>query len=80
MLGGRFPRGGHEHRDRATDVSTVPVPPALLGEELDGLVQDRRVGAPVVDHRPEERILGRRGEPQPALARLHAVRVAGDAC
>ena len=77
-VGGLFPRGGDEHGDRAADVSAFPMPPTLLGEELDGLVQDGRVGTPVVDHGPEERLLGRRGESQPAFARLHAVRVAGD--
>ena len=77
-VGRVLPRGRDDHGDRAADVASGAARAAFLREDLDGLIEDRRVGTGIVDRRAEERLLGERRETQPALARVHPVRVAGD--
>ena len=77
-VGRVLPRGRDDHGDRAADVTSGAARAAFLREDLDGLIEDGRVGPGIVDRGAEERLLRERRESQPALARVHPVRVAGD--
>ena len=55
-----------------------PARAPLLAQKLDDLIEDPGVRRTLVEGRTEQRLLRRRVEPEPALARAHAVRVPGD--
>ena len=65
-LGIVLPRGRQEHRHRVTDVA------AAAGEELDGVVEHRRVRARLVEHGCRQLVA------EPRLARAHPRDVAAE--